>query len=130
MVIFPEGDIYRDGATHHFKSGAARMAMTCGAAGVHLPIFPMAIHHLPGGSATALVGDAIDIEEYVAANMRDNGSGVRALTSRLYREVSGLHEELGATAEPVRRYRQSPLKWWGERNATSERLPETATLAG
>jgi 1-acyl-sn-glycerol-3-phosphate acyltransferase len=112
VVIFPEGDIYRDGLTHRFKSGAARMALTCGAAAIPLPVVPMAIRHLPDGTAIVAIGAPIDVQPYVAENMRDAGAGVRNLTARMYREVSGLSEDLGIEAEESSRNTLVPLRSW------------------
>jgi 1-acyl-sn-glycerol-3-phosphate acyltransferase len=112
VVIFPEGDIYRDGVTHRFKSGAARMAVTCGTAGMPLPVIPMAIRHLPDGSATVAIGEPIPTQAYVGENMREAGSGVRNLTLRMYREVSALVEELGDAAEEPARNKLVPIRSW------------------
>jgi 1-acyl-sn-glycerol-3-phosphate acyltransferase len=128
MVIFPEGDIYRDGVTHRFKSGAARMALTCGAAAVPIPVIPIAIRHLPDGTAMVSIGKAIAVEPYVAENMRDAGSGVRNLTSRMYREVSGLCEELGAENEEASRNNLIPLRSWMPR--TERKLSVAAGATG
>ena len=57
VVIFPEGDIHRDGTTHPFKSGAARFALSCAESGVDLPIFPVAITYgADGHTAEIAIG--------------------------------------------------------------------------
>lgn len=122
VVIFPEGDIYRDGVTHRFKSGAARMAITCGNAGVPLPVIPMAIRHLPDGSAHIAIGDLINTNDYVVENVREAGSGVRNLSSRMYREVSGLCEQLGLAAEEPARNKLIPLRSWSNETRQARQL--------
>jgi 1-acyl-sn-glycerol-3-phosphate acyltransferase len=45
VVIFPEGDIYRDGSTHPFKRGAAKIVLDCLKYGIDLPIVSVAIRY-------------------------------------------------------------------------------------
>src|SRR5271170_1903336 len=45
VVIFPEGNIYRDGSTHPFKRGAAKIVLDCLKYGIDLPIVSVAIRY-------------------------------------------------------------------------------------
>ena len=45
VVIFPEGDIHRDGVTHPFKRGAARIVLDCLKYGINLPVVTVGIRY-------------------------------------------------------------------------------------
>lgn len=96
LVIFPEGDIFTDGSTHHFKNGAARIALTCAEAGLIVPIVPCAIHYASGSSIARLsIGPAVDPQPYQPLYAENGPSGLKNLSQRLHREVCHLRYGLG-----------------------------------
>jgi 1-acyl-sn-glycerol-3-phosphate acyltransferase len=109
VVIFPEGDVYRDGQTHAFKSGAARFALNAVRQGVDLPVIPVAIKYADDTKSVCVtVGDAVEVKEYAAEFKQEATLTVRALTSRLYREICHMRLALGATKEAVNLFNTKP----------------------
>lgn len=123
LVIFPEGNIFTDGRTHPFKNGAARLALNCAAAGVDLPVIPMALEYvnINNGKDTArcLIGCPIDLKAYVREFREQSNMGIRSLTVRLEREVLILRESLGASADGMRLLSGEPLRMWVPRGVNS-----------
>lgn len=103
LVVFPEGGIFRDGIVHPFKSGVARIALRCRQAGIVVPIFPIALHYggVDGRDVTAVVGDAVLLDEYLDAEQVDVAKAASVLSRRLQREVCYL---LSGTELPVSDY--------------------------
>lgn len=103
VVIFPEGDIYRDGSTHKFKTGAAKICIAAAEAGIDLPIFPVAIvYDDDNKTAKVMVGQAVRACQYTEEGRQDGSaenSQLRLLSQRLHREVSFLKNWLGASAD-------------------------------
>jgi 1-acyl-sn-glycerol-3-phosphate acyltransferase len=112
VVIFPEGDIYRDGKTHTFKSGAARMALACAKAGIVVPIVPAAVHYDEGlRSVKVVIGAPVDPAPYVIE--ADSIAGqVKSLTERLFREVCHLRYQLGSRADQLELFSGKPSRSW------------------
>lgn len=114
VVIFPEGDIYKDEYTHSFKNGAARMAITAARAGVPLVVVPAAICYgadASGRFARLSVGQPVELGDYVRQYGEQSNIGISALTARLEREVSYLRWNLGAESECRKLFWGRPLRW-------------------
>jgi 1-acyl-sn-glycerol-3-phosphate acyltransferase len=115
IVIFPEGDIYRDGATHQFKTGAAKTALLCASNELNVPVVPIAIRY---GKETkpetphVLIGDPIDVRERVDAFKKEPLGAVRTLTNQLYREVCHLRMELGSKLDRDIVFEGKPFRSW------------------
>ena len=114
IVVFPEGNIFQDDNTHHFKTGAAKIAIAAAEAGFDLPIIPLAINYADDGKIAQLVlGTPVSASEYAEGAIASNeahSKQMRALTDRLYREVCHLRASLGNIADrqallasPIRR---------------------------
>jgi 1-acyl-sn-glycerol-3-phosphate acyltransferase len=114
IVIFPEGDIYRDGSTHAFKKGAARIAMMCAANGLDVPIVPVAIKY--DGTAPdvvrVLVGETVDVSDSVTAYKQNQTTALHNLTLRLHREVCHLKAALGCKQDQVTVFDGKPVRQW------------------
>lgn len=96
MVVFPEGNIFRDGSTHPFKMGAARIAMAAAAEGIDLPIIPAAIHYAEDGElARIALGEPVNASDYASIAKDANTGALRLLSERLHREVCFLRNGLG-----------------------------------
>jgi 1-acyl-sn-glycerol-3-phosphate acyltransferase len=88
VVIFPEGDVHRDGLTHSFKSGAARFALNAVRDGVEVPIVPVAIKYSDDMSNVRIrIGAPIPAQDYYEQFATEAAQAVRTLTDRLQREV-------------------------------------------
>lgn len=139
IVIFPEGDIFRDGETRQFKNGASRIALSCVRAGISLTLLPLALAYDDGpkGFVHVNIGQPIELNEYVRNFSQQSNIGIRDLTIRLYREVCYLKQGLGQAADEL--FTNRPLKVWMTRKAnancaskeekTSPNGKETAELA-
>jgi 1-acyl-sn-glycerol-3-phosphate acyltransferase len=113
IVIFPEGDIHRDGVTHKFKSGAARFALNLANEGEEVPIVPVAIRYSEDGKrASIMVAPPISPSEYLSAQDAPQNSAIKALTDRLQREVSHLCLSLGARNEALQLFTSKPRRGW------------------
>lgn len=137
VVIFPEGDIKLDGATHPFKQGAARIALSAWAAGIQTRVLPAALFYQRtedrGDIARILLGEPVDIEPFLALCRRQSNIGVRELSCRLHREVSHLRAALGSEGDRLALYRDLPQKSWssGARIGRQEgENEETGAIAG
>jgi 1-acyl-sn-glycerol-3-phosphate acyltransferase len=113
IVVFPEGDIYRDGTTHPFKNGAARLALNVASAGIACPVVPCAIAYDDGPArrVTVSLGEPVELAAYMSEFAEQSNSAIRSLTVRLQREVSLLRYELGAEAEAAKLFWQHNKKW-------------------
>lgn len=112
VVIFPEGDIYRDGKTHAFKSGTARLALACARAGISVPIIPTAVTYGKNGNdAMVAIGAPVQVESFLA-DASDGQNQVRALTDRLFREVCHLRYALGSRADQIELFIGNGTRSW------------------
>lgn len=115
IVVFPEGDIYRDGTTHKFKNGIARFGLNLAKDGLDTPIVPIAIHYSEDGlHAKVMVAPPVSPSEYLDNHAGDVNSAMRPLTERLHREVSHLRLSLGALHEAAALFMNRPRKAWAE----------------
>lgn len=114
VVIFPEGDIYRDGTTHPFKTGAARFALNAAKSGKNIDIVPVAIRYSEDGRRVqVMVAEAIAANEYLTDSEENSSTqAVRALTDRLHREICHLRVSLGSQQETQSLYTPSSRKNW------------------
>jgi 1-acyl-sn-glycerol-3-phosphate acyltransferase len=113
VVIFPEGDVFRDGKTHRFKSGTARFALSCVKAGLDVPIVPIAITYEDNGRVARIaVAPAVPATEYVAEAPDRYPAAVRSLSERLFREVCHLRYQLGSTADVPALFENAPSGWF------------------
>lgn len=98
LVIFPEGNIFLDGNTHPFKSGAARIALACAQKSMNLPVIPCAIHYSHKGSKAHIAfAPPIDIAEY--QSLPNTAYALKCLSQRMYREVCFLRYGLNAVSD-------------------------------
>lgn len=115
VVIFPEGDVHRDGLTHSFKSGAARFALNAVRAGVDVPIVPVAMKYSDDLSSVRIkVGEPISTTEYLELFLKESAQAVRSLTDRLQREVCHMRLELGADQEALNLFATKPNRNWAQ----------------
>ncbi|HEY9712491.1 MAG TPA: lysophospholipid acyltransferase family protein [Chroococcales cyanobacterium] len=123
IVVFPEGDIKRDGTTHQFKTGAAKIALHCASSGIDLPIVPMAIRYAPGKKERVqiMIAQAIDPNEYLDDFATDPLHAQRALATRMHREVCHLRVSLGELGDRDTVFTGKPVRAWMPRLLPSTR---------
>lgn len=113
VVIFPEGDVYRDGTTHAFKSGAARFALNMVRNGVDVPIVPVALRYAEDMTSVLIeVSEPLEAADYYQEFQSEPAQAVRKLTDRMYREVCHLRAALGAKLDAVKLFDQRPSRNW------------------
>lgn len=119
IVIFPEGNVFKDGMTHPFKKGAARIALACAAAGLNVPVVPVGIKYLKSEPdiARVLVGEPIDISAHLDSYLEKPNTAIASLTESLYREICHLRVRLGSARErEVVFGMEKPARQWVLRN--------------
>ena len=100
VVVFPEGNIFRDNITHPFKTGAAKIAQAAVDDGINLPIVPVAINYACQGKvAQIVIGQAVQAADYFKTNEEINGKALRQLSDRLYSEVCFLRSGLSSLGD-------------------------------
>ena len=115
LVVFPEGNVFRDGTTHPFKPGVARIALNCQATGTNIPVVPMAIRYVENGDdrfARISIGKAVDVSEYVEDFKVDSTAVIKTLSNRLHREVCHLKLGLGLMHDRGTVYVGKPVREW------------------
>ncbi|MBS2001032.1 MAG: 1-acyl-sn-glycerol-3-phosphate acyltransferase [Cyanobacteria bacterium SZAS LIN-5] len=115
LVVFPEGNVFRDGTTHPFKPGVARIALNCQATGTNIPVVPMAIRYVENGDdrfARISIGKAVDVSEYVEDFKVDSTAAIKTLSNRLHREVCHLKLGLGLMHDRGTVYVGKPVREW------------------
>jgi 1-acyl-sn-glycerol-3-phosphate acyltransferase len=123
IVIFPEGDIYRDDATHLFKPGAARIALNCASDGLDVPILPIAIKYsrTKPEAVTVLVGDPIKLDDRIDAYRRDPSATMQSLSLQLHREVCHLRAALGSRRDRELVFQGKPNRSWAPQTVMQTR---------
>lgn len=136
IVVFPEGNIYRDNATHQFKTGAAKIAMAAAQSGIDLPIIPVALNYADEGKvAQVVLGQPISTSDYLQENSKtsesNNSTLLRALSDRLHREVCYLRAGLGSVGDRLALFIGPVRRRWSEiaRITKSEIVIVEATCA-
>jgi 1-acyl-sn-glycerol-3-phosphate acyltransferase len=110
IVIFPEGDTYRDGTTHRFKNGAARLTLSSAQQNLNFPVIPMAVRYSEDGHAVTIkLAPPIELQQYTSAN--NQVAAVQGLTARMHREVCHLKYELGHHEDAALLFAGAPPKW-------------------
>jgi len=114
IVIFPEGDVYRDGSTHQFKKGAARIALLCASENLDVPVVPMAISYSRTRPeiVRVLIGDSIDVADRIGAYRQKPIQTMHTLSLQLHREVCHLRAELGSIKDRETVFEGKPVRSW------------------
>lgn len=115
LVIFPEGNVFRDGTTHPFKPGTARIALNCQSTGINIPIVPVGIRYVENGNdrvAKILIGKPVDVQEYVEEFEQAPNDTIKTLSNRLHREICHLKMSLGLMHDKGTVYVGKPIREW------------------
>lgn len=114
IVIFPEGDIHRDGSTKPFKPGAARAALICADDGLDVPIVPMAISYAgtKPDKVHILIGEPLAVLERLSTYRSEPVHTIQSLTHQLHREVCHLRASLGSRRDREFVFESKPVRSW------------------
>jgi 1-acyl-sn-glycerol-3-phosphate acyltransferase len=88
LVIFPEGNIFTDGSTHPFKSGAARVLLTAKEKGLDLPVICVAVQYINEHSVNIVVSKPFHADHKGLEQIADHPQRLRTLTSELHTRLS------------------------------------------
>jgi 1-acyl-sn-glycerol-3-phosphate acyltransferase len=91
IVIFPEGNIFKDGTTHPFKSGAARILVMCKEMGIDLPVVSVSVNYLNQHSVQVSVAEPVHFHVPDQVDMQER---VRSLTDQMYTKLSSERVQL------------------------------------
>ncbi|QYX33307.1 lysophospholipid acyltransferase family protein [Sphaerospermopsis torques-reginae] len=91
LVIYPEGDIFRDGKVYPLKSGVARLALNAEHLhpGLEIKIIPVGINYSQpypnwGTDVNIQIGQPIQVKDYIQGCLKQNAKYLTAdLTNRL-----------------------------------------------
>ena len=96
LVIYPEGDIFRDGLIHPLKPGISRLALTAesGNPGLGIKIVPIAINYSQpypswGDDASINIGKPIQVRDFIGDCIKKDA---KRLTSQLLSRLQQLDE--------------------------------------
>lgn len=103
LVIFPEGDIYRDGSVHPLKPGLARLALSAESSqpGLGVKILPINISYSQtyptwGCDVTCRIGTPIHVSDYSTGSIKKDA---RQLTQDLELTLKQLGSKTQSTVE-------------------------------
>ncbi|MBE9051142.1 1-acyl-sn-glycerol-3-phosphate acyltransferase [Nostocales cyanobacterium LEGE 11386] len=97
LVIYPEGDIYRDGKLHPLKPGIARLSLIAESShpGLGVKIIPISINYSQpypnwGTDVSIQIGEAIKVADYTDGSVKQNA---QRLTSDLAKKLQKLSNQ-------------------------------------
>jgi 1-acyl-sn-glycerol-3-phosphate acyltransferase len=96
MVVFPEGNIFRDGAVHPLKAGLARMALQAAESGEAVRVVPIGIRYSDPqvgwrSSVQIKVGQPLTTADFVGAKVKEAS---RLMTADLEAALNQLRSDL------------------------------------
>jgi 1-acyl-sn-glycerol-3-phosphate acyltransferase len=103
LVIFPEGNIYRDGPVHPLKPGMARIALQAETSkpGLDLKIVPISIQYSEAypswrSEASVTIGTPINVADY---NTKSAKKSAQLLTNNLENALKELNGEIASVSD-------------------------------
>lgn len=97
LVIYPEGDIFRDGKVHTLKPGISRLALSAESyhSGLGVKIIPIGINYSEpypswGADVSINIGPAINVKNYTNGKIKQNA---KHLTEDLTRSLQNLSSQ-------------------------------------
>lgn len=102
LVIFPEGNIYRDGEVHQLKPGIARLALSAESShsGLGVKIIPVCLNYSQpypnwGTDVTINIGSAIRVTDYMSGCVKQNAKSLTADLAKALQQLN--HQETKIT---------------------------------
>ncbi|MDB9306594.1 1-acyl-sn-glycerol-3-phosphate acyltransferase [Nodularia spumigena CS-591/12] len=102
LVIYPEGNIYRDGKLHPLKPGIARLSLTAESShpGLDVKILPVSINYSQpypqwGTSVKISIGTTLNVADYTGGKVKQNAQNLTSDLSLVLQQLS--HQESGIT---------------------------------
>ncbi|WP_373528546.1 lysophospholipid acyltransferase family protein [Nostoc sp.] len=102
LVIFPEGNIYRDGEVHQLKPGIARLALSAESShsGLGVKIIPIGINYSQpypnwGTDVSIHIGSAIRVTDYTSGCVKQDAKSITADLAKALQQLS--HQETKIT---------------------------------
>ncbi|MBW4642463.1 MAG: 1-acyl-sn-glycerol-3-phosphate acyltransferase [Goleter apudmare HA4340-LM2] len=101
LVIFPEGNIYRDGELHPLKPGIARLALSAESSqpGLEVKVIPISINYSRpypnwGTDVTINIAPAIKVSDYNNGCVKQNAKYLTADLARVLQQLSHQESEI------------------------------------
>jgi 1-acyl-sn-glycerol-3-phosphate acyltransferase len=97
MVVFPEGNIFRDGQIHLLKPGLAHMALQAATQyDLNVKVVPIALGYSQpivtwGTEVTVLIGEPLETQNYSAVSLKE---GKKQLTAHLQQSLETLNLQI------------------------------------
>ncbi|MEH2444422.1 MAG: 1-acyl-sn-glycerol-3-phosphate acyltransferase [Nostoc sp.] len=102
LVIFPEGNIFRDGQVHQLKPGIARLALSAesGDSGLGVKIIPIGINYSQpypnwGTDVSIHIGSPIRVTDYMHGSIKQDAKNMTADLAKALQQLS--HQETKIT---------------------------------
>ncbi|BAB76570.1 lysophospholipid acyltransferase family protein [Anabaena sp. FACHB-709] len=114
LVIYPEGNIFRDGKLHPLKSGISRLALSAESShpGLGVKILPISINYSQpypcwGTDVSIHIGSPINVQDYTKGKVKQNA---KRLTEDLARDLQSLsNPELAFSHHDAAEVSTSPI---------------------
>jgi 1-acyl-sn-glycerol-3-phosphate acyltransferase len=104
LVIYPEGDIYRDGKVHPLKPGIGRLSLTAESTqpGLNIKIIPINIKYsqlYPGWGTDVKIdiGTGLNVIDYTMGNVKQNAQKLTADLALALQALSNQESKISAT---------------------------------
>ncbi len=105
LVIFPEGNIYRDGQLHPLKPGIARLSLSAESSqpGLEVKILPVSIKYSQpypqwGTGVKINIGTALNVSDYTAGQVKQNAQNLTSDLALVLQQLSGQKSEMLANS--------------------------------
>jgi 1-acyl-sn-glycerol-3-phosphate acyltransferase len=105
LVIYPEGNIYRDGQLHPLKPGIARLAVSAESSypGLEVKVIPIGIQYSEpypnwGTDVNILIGEPIKVTDYINGNLKLEA---KRLTADLTHKLKQLNHQKSEISDRI-----------------------------
>ncbi|TVP64384.1 MAG: 1-acyl-sn-glycerol-3-phosphate acyltransferase [Nodularia sp. (in: Bacteria)] len=104
LVIYPEGNIYRDGQLHPLKAGIARLSLSAESSqpGLDVKILPVSINYSQpypqfGTGVKVNIGTAINVSDYTVGKVKQNAENLTSDLTLVLQKLSNQESEIPET---------------------------------
>ncbi len=103
LVIYPEGDIYRDGKLHPLKPGIARLSLSAESShpGLDVKILPISINYSQpypkwGTGVKISIGSALNVKKYTVGKVKQNAKNITSDLGLALQQLSNQESEIAS----------------------------------